>query len=110
MNIINLTPQQEGVVSNFLEELKKENPQLDWVSYPMSESPPGFKEMGDFLAGEAKPHPSHYIVHPEISKDFEERLLLIEQKVDAVLNRLEAIFGDQVLINGRFLDLTKNFK
>jgi len=94
MKIENLTPQQTGTVESFLKELQKSNPHLGWHAYPMGEDTP-----------HVTPHPIHHVVHPEISKDIEERLLLIEEKLDKLLSNLALVFGSHVLVNGRFVNI-----
>ena len=89
MIIQNLTPQQAGTVDNFLKELEKSNPGLSWTTFPMG----------------AQPHPIHHVVHPEVTQDTTERLIRIEEKLDTMLTRLDLIFGDHALVDGRFVQI-----
>jgi len=42
---------------------------------------------------------------PQEDLNFSKRLTVLEEKVDCILARLENIFGDAILINGRFQSL-----
>ena len=78
-----------GKVESLLGTMKLVNPQLNWQVF----------------TDDAKPHPTHHVVHPEVSEDTTQRLLRIEEKVDTLLTRLDLIFGDQVLVNGKFTNI-----
>ncbi len=54
------------------------------------------------------PNPSlKATVFPQEDLKFSKRLSALEDKVDFIISKLNNIFGDSVLINGRFQDLKK---
>jgi len=108
MIIKNLTPNQLGSVETLLTTMQDSNPTLTWATFPM----------------EVKPHPIHHedprnpkgttrfdeadkalFLGDKYLTPVEERLQRIEDKVDTLLNRLDLIFGDQVVLNGRFVNI-----
>jgi hypothetical protein len=108
MKIENLTPQQVEYVESLLGTMKLANPHLLWETYAMG----------------AEPHPIHHedprnpkgatdINEADVAlflgEDYltpvEERLKRVEDKVDTLLTRLDLIFGDQVLLQGRFVNI-----
>lgn len=99
MQIENLTPNQVGPVEDFLREMQKSNPQLTWVKFPMGVAPPHLNQDPGLS------HHTRHVVHPEISADTTERLLRLEEKIDALYAKLNLIFGDQVLLNGHFVSV-----
>jgi hypothetical protein len=108
MIIKELTLQQTREVTDLLNDLKQVNPKLSWESSPMG----------------AQPHPIHHedprnpigtTRFDEVDREIflgdkyltpvEERLQRIEEKVDTLLNRLDLIFGDHAMVNGRFVHI-----
>lgn len=74
--IENLTEEDQALLQTVLENMQKANPQLAWEINPM-----------------------------ESDSDISSRLLLLEQKIDKLINKLELIFGDQILHNGKFINI-----
>lgn len=80
----NLTPGNVGALrETFDEQIKKENP------------------LATMTAG-----PSEKILRLTEHKKISERLGVLEEKLDSVLNKLANIFGDAVLVDGRWVNVS----
>jgi hypothetical protein len=109
MIIHNLTESQAENIQAELKVMAENNPHLAWQLYSQEG---------------VKPHPIHHedprnpigtTRFDEVDREIflgdkyltpvEERLQRIEEKVDTLLNRLDLIFGDHAMVNGRFVDL-----
>ena len=73
--IENMRLEDVEVIGREIEKLKKENPDLEFKTFPMEDL------------------------------DFAKRLTVLEEKMDKILIRLHHIFGEYVLINGRFQEM-----
>lgn len=73
--IENMLPQDVEAIQAEIMRLKEVNPDLKFKTFPMEDL------------------------------DFAKRLTALEEKVDSILTKLNNIFGDYVLINGKFQDI-----
>ena len=83
MNIKNLTEEQANELDFQLGNMKRVNPSLWWAAYQQNTNIPEPTE-------------------PELLQ----RIGELENKIESLTMKLEHIFGNHLLFNGRFIDFT----
>lgn len=98
MEIKNLTPREGIEVQGLLAQMKEENPQLEWVTYPMGKQPPPV--VGSVREVDLDPLSGHY------ESELLQRINELQDSIDTLDRKLERIFGGHVLMGGQFVKLT----